>query len=168
MPLVKTAPKPPPRRTPRETAPQVPARQTRAQKRYEGLQGISQFAGVFCLSRGWYADAGAIGIHGPGLCREAVNIAEMHEPVGKVLDYLAEAGPYTGFVLALVKLGAQIAANHNMVNPEKMTGLDVMPPELLEARAKREFLELQKLAEEEQRKLAEEMAAASRNGDSPS
>jgi hypothetical protein len=91
----------------------------------------------------WFADAGAIQIHGPNVARETASLADQDERIGKGLDYLISAGPYAGLLTALLPLGMQIAANHGRIDAKAASGLGgVMPPEMLEARVKADMAKM--------------------------
>lgn len=181
MPLTKAtgAPAAPPRRgAPRASQASIQAvsRETpRDEARKEGLTGIGQAASAFLLMRGQYADAGAIGVHGPRLIRETVALARQNEPLGRALDMLSQAGPYTGIAMAALPLIAQIAVNHGRIEAGKAMGIQgVMSPAALEAQAKAELAEIEsdalRMQHEAEKQLAdlkterENIMAESRNG----
>lgn len=124
--------------------------QARTQVRAEGLEGISQLAGFGCLVRGWYADSAAIGMHAPGICREAALLAEKNEGFGRVLDYLTEAGPYMALLTAAMPLAMQVLVNHDRLDASSLNQFGVVPKQTLESRAKRQMAELAQAALREQ------------------
>lgn len=148
-------------------APSAPARRTgrasssvsretsgvslRDRNREEGLTGIGQAVSMFLLMRGEYADAGAIGIHGPKLVHETVALARSNEPVGRVLDMLSQAGPYTGLIFAALPLVAQLAVNHGRIPADKAAGIQgVVSAEVLENKMKAELATMELAALQEQ------------------
>lgn len=134
-------------------SPKTPARKTPARSqgirtapdpgsaRREGLSGYAQIASLFCVSRGWYADAGAIKAHGPRLIDETVKLAAENESVGKSIDYLCAAGPLTAVIAAALPLFMQIAANHERIDASAVSG--VLPPDLLEKQVKNDVMRMQ-------------------------
>lgn len=88
---------------------------------------------------GNYADAAAIGMHGPPISAEIVNLADQNERIAKAVDYLLEAGPYAGLVTAVLPLVLQLLANHNRIPADKVPG--VLPPEALAAKMQAEVSE---------------------------
>jgi len=145
---------------------------TQSQARYEGLLGVGQIGSAICVMRGLFADAGAITLHWPNVSRETVQLAAQNEQIGKAVDYLISAGPYTGLLLAALPLGLQIAANHGRVDVDQVSGISgVMPPAALEAKVKAEAQQLKARlmreaqdAQAESDRLTREMAAQSQNG----
>jgi hypothetical protein len=106
---------------------------------------------MFLLMRGEYADAGAIGIHGPKLVRETVGLARSNEPLGHVLDMVSQAGPYTGIIFAALPLLGQLAVNHGRIPAEKAAGIQgVVSPQILENKMKAELAEMELQALQEQ------------------
>jgi hypothetical protein len=134
----------------------------RSKERAEGLEGWLQVASIVCISRGWHADAGAIGIHGTKLAEETARTAENAEPLGKVLDFLAMSGPYAALMGAALPFVAQILMNHHVI-PEAMALEGVVPPAMLEAQVKAELAEVQlsalKAQQDAETRLSEARAA---------
>jgi len=133
-------------------------------ERREATQGVFQLAGFGCIILHQYADAGAIGMHADGIVNELVSLSEKHEGVGRVLDYLGEAGPYAGLIVAVMPLALQLAANHGLVKAELISGAGVVPPAALESQVKADMarqasqaLKAQQEAEAELRALAAQM-----------
>lgn len=155
------------RSAPRKSAVSSQPAITQTEARQQGLLGLGQIAGAICVMRGWYADAGAIGLHWPNVSRETANLAAQNESIGKAIDYLNNAGPYAGILTAALPLALQILANHDRIDADKITGLDVMPPAALEAKVKanmeRQRAEVMKEAEDAKRE-AERLTAATQNG----
>jgi hypothetical protein len=133
--------------------------QSKTAARIEGLQGIGQVIGLACIAKGQYADAAAIGTHGPNLYNEVAKLGNQYASVGKVLDYLTEIGPFAGVVGAALPLVLQIMANHGKVKPTGLANFGVVPPALLEAQAKKEAAELAKQAIRAQQEAEKEIQA---------
>lgn len=149
----------------------APAGSSRLAAREEAANGIFQLAGFACIVFKQYADAGAIGNHSAAISHEAAKLAETNEGVGKALDYLMEAGPYAGLVTAMLPLAMQLAANHNMIKAEYVSGAGVVSPDALTAQVKadmarhaQESLIAQKTAEKELAALKSERDAMNSNG----
>jgi len=130
-------------------------------QRRENVTGIFQLAGFACIIMHQYADAGAIGMHSPPVVDELVALSEHNESVGKMLDYLGEAGPYAGLIVAVMPLALQLAANHRLVKAELISGAGVVPPAALESQVKADMarqaaqaLRAQQEAEQELARLA--------------
>jgi hypothetical protein len=104
--------------------------------RKEAAQGVAQLAGFGLIVTRQYADAGAIGLHADPIIGELVALSDTNERVGKALDYLTEAGPYAGLVIATLPLVMQIMANHGMVKAELVAGSGVVPPQMLESQVR--------------------------------
>lgn len=144
----------------------------KGQERSEGLRGWAQIVSIGCLAKGWYADAGAIGIHGPTFCDEVARLGENDERIGKGLDWLAMSGPYAALMAVSMNFGLQLLVNHGRMNaPAGMDG--VLPKEALEARVKAEIAKAQAAALREQQQAEQELAEAqsamaSMNGDGSS
>lgn len=91
-----------------------PAQSTRA-KREEALNGLGQLAQAPLLATKQYADAGAIGLHWPGISTELATLAESQPAIAKFVDPLIKAGPYTGLVMAILPFATQILVNHGRI-----------------------------------------------------
>ena len=164
---------PPKRSTPKtSSAPQQATGLTpRDQTRKDNLMGVLSAGSMFALMRGYYADAGAISQHGPKVATELVLLGKNNEPIGKVLDLLAQAGPYTGIVFAVLPLAAQLAINHNRLDASKVSGINgVTTKEALEAQVKAEIqeaeLEALKEAQDRQANVAKLRAEVGEQHDS--
>ena len=132
--------------------------------RHEAATGIFQLVGFGLIVTRQYADAGAIGMHSGPITDELVKLSESNEPVAKALDYLTEAGPYAGLIVAVMPLALQIMANHGLVKAELVGGAGVVPPAALEsgvradmARQAAEALRAQQAAEAELATIAASM-----------
>jgi hypothetical protein len=146
MPITASAPAK--RGTPRQSsATRVPVSVSNA--RLDGVNGIFQLAAAGCVMKGWYPDAAAFAKHGPNVARELVSLGEQQESVGKVIDYLCAAGPYTAIITAILPLALQIAANHNAVSATSVSGFGIVSPKILEEsfKAEAELAELRMLSE---------------------
>lgn len=112
-----------------------------------------------CIARGWFADAAAIGIHGPKIAPEVAKIGDQVEQVGRILDMLTKTGPYTALIAAVLPLAVQIAVNHNVMKvPPGMAG--VMPPAALEAQIQAELVEMELVAVVAQREAEQRLITA--------
>ena len=153
MPLTQAQPSSPTRKTAPKTsaAPKQASGLTpRDETRKDNLMGVMSAVSMFALMRGQYADAGAVSQHGPKVAKELVLLGKSNEPIGKALDLLAQAGPYTGLVFACLPLLAQLAVNHGRIEASKIGGIPgVTSKEALESQVKAE------LAEEELKQLQE-------------
>jgi hypothetical protein len=154
--VITRAPSAPARKPQAARKPAQPAEpaKTRAQVRAESLNDYFKAGALFAVVRGWYADAGACQIHGPGISREVAIMAEGNDKVGKLVDYLTEAGPYMGLATAVLPFVFQLAANHGRIDAKKIPpGLGIVDPAELESNAK-------KAVAEETARLEAEMAMA--------
>ena len=153
MPITQAQPSSPVKKTAPKTsaAPKQASGLTpRDETRKDNLMGVMSAVSMVALMRGQYADAGAVSQHGPKVAKELVLLGKNNEPVGKVLDLLAQAGPYTGLIFATLPLLAQLAINHGRLDANRVGGIPgVTSKESLEAQVKAE------LAEEELRQLQE-------------
>jgi hypothetical protein len=136
---------------------------TIADQRADAVDGIFQLVGLGCIMVGQYADAGAINMHGHDISVEIADLAEKNAPIANVIDNLLQIGPYAGLVMAVMPLAMQLLANHKVMSAEKMTGMNVVKPEILESQVKTqmarqaiEALQAQKEAEEELARMQEE------------
>jgi hypothetical protein len=162
MPLSQAPAAPPRAKTPKTsgaTTAHVSRETPRDKIREESLAGIGQAISMALLMRGNFADAGAIGIHGPKVVRETVAMARNSEPVGRALDMLSQATPYTGLIFAGLPLLAQLAVNHGRIPPERAAGIQgVVSPQILENKMKAELAEMEMQALREQREAEEQLA----------
>jgi hypothetical protein len=104
--------------------------------RAEAVNGIFQLGQSFLLMAKQYADAAAIGMHGPAISNELVALAETNETIGKGIDFLMTAGPYAGLVTATLPLVLQIATNHGRIPVVGIPG--VTDPKTLQAQMEAE------------------------------
>lgn len=140
------------------------APKTKDELRQEALDSVLQIAQFGCLAFGQFADAGAIGYHGRPITAELVKLAENNSKVASKVDLLIEVGPYAGIVAAAIPFLAQLLVNHGVFKPHQLANAGVVSPETLEAEMKTEMMQRamdairkQKDAEEEMRKMQEEM-----------
>jgi hypothetical protein len=132
----------------------------RDETRKDNLMGVMSAASMLALMRGNYADAGAVSAHGPKVAKELVLLGKTNEPVGKVLDMLAQAGPYTGIIFATLPLLAQLAVNHGRIEASKVSGIPgVKPKDVLEKQVKAELAEEEMRQHQEIKAMEESIAA---------
>lgn len=143
------------------------------EQREEAVNGVFQLGQLGLVMFGQYADAGAIGMHGPPIAHEVAELAKNNSQVAKGVDLLLQVGPYAGLVAAIMPLVLQLMANHEVIPADKMSGANIVKPEVLEsqiktqmARQAMEAMRAQQAAEQELADLQKEMAAA-RNGAEP-
>jgi hypothetical protein len=63
------------------------------------------------------ADAAAINASAPDIARAVADLAEKNERVARVLEKLAEVGPYGALIAAVAPLAFQVATNHGLLPP---------------------------------------------------
>lgn len=143
---------------------------TKAELRQEALNGVMQVGQLACIAFGQFADAGAIGMHGPQLVSETLTLAENNSKIASKVDLLIEVGPYAGIVAAAIPFLAQLFVNHGLAKAEMFANAGVVPPDTLAEHMKtemmrkavqvqREQMEAQRRLHEEMRQMQEEMAA---------
>lgn len=138
--------------------------------RQEALDGVLQLTQFGCLAFGNFADAGAIGVFGPPMATEVVNLAKDNSKVAEKVDLLITVGPYAGLVAATIPFLAQLMVNHKVFKAEQFGNAGVMEPEMLETQMKTQVLhraaEVRREQMEAQEKLArlEEEMMANMNG----
>lgn len=126
----------------RETSKPAPGLNMKDEARKENVTGVFAAVSMVAIMRGNYADAGAVSMHGPKVARELVLLGKTNEPVGKVLDLLGQAGPYTGIIFVTLPLLAQLAVNHERIDGSKVSGIPgVMSKAALENQVKGELAE---------------------------
>lgn len=165
MPIVAA---PPPAKTAPRAKPVARTSGDRIKERSEALNGIGQLGQAGLVAIKQFADAGAIGIHGPRIAHEVAELAEDNERVAQILEPLLQAGPYTGLLMAVLPMVMQIGVNHGRLAPGPM---GTLPPATLSsriqaeiARAEVQALQAQKAAEQESRDLQAEIAKARNDG----
>lgn len=166
---LSSAPKSPPRSARSQMTSEANERRALRGKtaaREEAANGIFQLAGFGCIILRQYADAGAINMHGANISREVAILADQNEGIARGLDYIMEAGPYAGLIVATMPLVLQLAANHGLIKAELVAGGGVVPPAALESQVKAdmarqasEALKAQQEAETELALLASQMTA---------
>jgi hypothetical protein len=157
MPITQAPKSPGKSSTPRSSQASAPvvSESPRDKDRREGVEGVFSVASMVALMRGMYADAGAFSLHGGKIARETMLLGKSNEQIGKVLDILGQAGPYTGIIFATIPLVAQLAVNHGRIDADKAAGIQgVMSPAALEAKVKAELAEME-LEALKQQKAAE-------------
>jgi hypothetical protein len=127
--------------------------------RKEACEGILQIAQFGCMTFGLFADAGAIGFHGPPLINEAVELAEQNKTIAKRMDLLVEVGPYAGIIGVGIPFVAQILVNHGLIKAELFANAGVVHPEQLEADMKAQMMEKAMAAMNKQRETEERLMA---------
>jgi hypothetical protein len=93
--------------------------------------------------KGWYADAGALSVHGPKFVHELAALAEGNESVAKVVDYFVAAGPYTAIMATALPLIIQLGVNHGKISADAAGTGGILPPDVLEARVKSDIARMQ-------------------------
>jgi hypothetical protein len=142
--------------------------------RHEALDGVLQLGQFGCLAFGDFSDAGAIGVFGPPMVTETVNLARDNEKVAEKVDLLIKVGPYAGLIAAVIPFVAQLMVNRGIFKAEQFGNAGVMEPAMLETRMKTEVLRRAAEAQREQmeaqaalRKLEDEMLLQNANGEKP-
>jgi hypothetical protein len=151
---------------------------TKDELRQEALNGVLQLAQFGCLAFGQFADAGAIGMHGPPIVTELLGLAEQNAKVASKVDLLIEVGPYAGIVAAAIPFLAQLFVNHGVFKAEQFANAGVVTPEELESDIKTQMMRQAMAKMQEQERIRQEMeemraqfdaaqsaARASENGD---
>src|SRR5260370_1206115 len=140
---------------------------TQDELREEALNGLLQLAQFGFLAFGDFADAGAIGMHGPPMVTEAVALAKVNSKVAKKVDLFVEVGPYAGIVAAAIPFVAQLLVNHKIFRAEQFANAALVTPATLESQMKTQVMQRamaafreQQRVEEEMRNMQEEMAAS--------
>jgi hypothetical protein len=151
----------------RATATAQKAATGKAKEREEALHGVIQLAGMGLIIAGQHADAGAVNMHGPGIAHEFAQLADKNEKVGRGIDYITEAGPYAGVIMAVMPLALQVLTNHGILKAEALAGAGIMHPDAIAAQVKadlarqaQEAIKAQRMAERELHEMAKERAAA--------
>lgn len=155
------------------TIPDSAPEKTKAELRQEALNGVLQVGQLAAITFGQFSDAGAIGMHGPKLVSETVQLAENNSKVASKVDLLIEIGPYAGIVAAAIPFLAQLFVNHGMVKAELFANAGVVPPDHLEREMKLTITRRAMEAQREQMRMEAELQAemeefmASQNGQNP-
>lgn len=135
--------------------------------RREALTGLAQLAQVPLVAFRLYADAGAVGLHAPGIAREIAVLAETQPQVAALVDPLIKIGPYAALIAVTVPFLAQVGVNHGRI-PAGTAGS--VPAVTLTAQveaglaqAELEALQVQAAAEAEAARLREQIAESRRH-----
>jgi hypothetical protein len=133
----------------------------KASARAGALNGIAQTFQVPLVMFGRYADATALGIHGPAIVSQLVPLADSYERIAAVVDPLIKIGPFTALIAAVIPFAAQIAVNAGFM---RAGVAGTVPPVVLSAKmeaslakAEMEALLLQKDAEQEAVRIRSEI-----------
>lgn len=135
------------------------AKSSKHAERHEAVTGFWQLAGFGCVILRQYSDAGAIGLHSPAITDELVTLADKNESIAKAIDYLSEAGPYAGLIVAVMPLVMQLAANHGIIKAELAGSVGVVPPEALSAQVRADMARTAQAALQQQQAAEAELAA---------
>jgi hypothetical protein len=145
----------PPRK--RATSSSVAPRKTQADKRTEAVQGLFDLGSFGCIMMGQYADAAAIGMHGPNISGEVAKLAAADERIAAWIDRLTQVGPYAGLIGATLPLILQVLANHKRLPADKMPSqLGIIPPEALEAKAQAQAMQVAAAIQQEAQQAMDE------------
>lgn len=137
-------------------------------EREEAVEGVFQLAQFGAITMGWFADAGAIGYHGPGIQREVMRIGAKYPKIGKKLDLLIDAGPWSALIAVALPLALQGLVNHGIFKAEQFANAGVVSPETLEYQMKATIMRQQMEALKAQREAEEELARMQEEMDQPS
>lgn len=155
-----SAPKPKPApRTPRKPAAPAPPSPHIA-RRAAAVANLFEFAQMGSVFKGWYADAAAYAMHGPGVSQKSAELAETNTWVAKGIDLLDLMGPVLGIAEIFLPLGLQLAVNHKRLPAEPLANMGVVPPATLEAQAKAAIARQQLEAVKAQHAAEAELEAA--------
>jgi hypothetical protein len=132
---------------------------TLQEKRTEAVGGLFQLAQYGCIAFGQFADAGALGMHGPNMAKEIVALADENSKVASKVDLLIEIGPYAGIVAAGLPFILQILVNHGILQAERCANAGVVTPQTLDSQMKTQMMRQAMEAMQEQQRIEEEMRA---------
>jgi hypothetical protein len=141
----------------RKTAPAAKPAPLPPPSRETELTGYLQVGSLVCVMKGWYADAGALSVHGPAFVHELADMAEHDEKVAKIVDYFVTAGPYSKLLAAALPLILQFGVNHGRISADAAGSGGIVPPETLEARVKADIARIQAEAIREAREAQAEL-----------
>lgn len=159
---------PPKRRTPNTRAAKTPVAPTpemapsKAEYRERGLNGLAQLGMGLCSITGLYADAATISQFFPPISHELAKVADSNETIAKPIDFLIEIGPYGALIGVVMPFAMQVAANHGWIDASRLAGQGVMPPAVMEARAKAQMLQMAAEAKRAQNEALAQAQAAQR------
>jgi hypothetical protein len=163
------ASKTPPRKATPKAAP-IHSTLTITEQREEAANGFFQMAGLGCIMFGQYSDAGAVSMHGPNISAVAAKMATTNELIAKGLDSFLTVGPYAELIGVTLPFIMQLLANHKVLPADKLSGANVVAPEMLESQVKTQMaqqamqqMQMQQQAEAELQAMRDEMKA-SQNG----
>jgi hypothetical protein len=144
----------------------IDATMARIDSRREGLVGLAQIGAFFATIQGRFADVGTINMYGEDTCREVALIGEESALIGKGLDMLAAAGPYTKLLTTAVPMVLQFMANRGKIDWKAASQLGVMDPQLVAEKAKADIRAMAEAAAREaqlaQQRAAQDAARAAR------
>lgn len=153
----------PPRKAARESSATTVSGNTamsrKARERAEGLTGIGQLVYAGLLFAKQPADAGAVNKFWPAIAIETAKIADTNEKVAETLDKLNEVGPYSGLIMAVTPLIAQLLVNHNRVPAESVASLGVVSKSTLESEVQAEIMKAEMHAMQVELEIAEQRKA---------
>lgn len=148
-----------PPRTTRAATKAATQRSGKLAERHEAVTGLWQLAGFGCVIFRQYADAGAIGLHSGPITDELVSLSDKNEKIARAIDYLTEAGPYAGLIVAVMPLAMQIAANHGIIKAELAGSVGVVPPQALDSQVRADMARTAQAALQQQQQAEQELAA---------
>lgn len=128
--------------------------------RADGLKGMAQLLQFGLIGFRQYADAATVGIYGEKLCDELAELAETNSYIAAGTDFLIKAGPFAGLLAVVMPMTVQIMANHRLIKPASIPGVNIIPPEILEAQQKAELMRMQAEAVRKQQEAEREMREA--------
>lgn len=145
----------------------TPAPSPRISRREARENAVNEIGGGFALiaaMKGWYADAGTIGMHGPKFAHELALVADDNEQVGTFLDYLTQSGPWLGVIKVGLPMILQFAANHGRIDTAKLPAdSGIIEPKMLEERVKAEMRNASEKIRAEIRMLEQQTADMQRS-----
>ena len=116
----------------------APTSEARRKTWVDGITGFAQIGAAACLMAhqrtgdiAWQADALTIAGNAQPLAEAVAGVAEQNDQMGRLLDKICAAGPYTALVSVGVGLAAQIASNHGVKQAQAMGA--VSPQDLVKA-----------------------------------
>jgi len=164
MPIEPAKPAAPAAKT-RKITPAASPRQSRREARENAVNEIGGGLALIAAMKGWYADAGTIGMHGPKFAHELALVADDNEQVGTWLDYLTQSGPWLGVIKVSLPMFLQFAANHGKIDTSKLPAESgVLDPAVLEHRVKAEMLNASAKIRAEIAALEQQTADIQRDG----
>lgn len=159
---MKAATAPPKKTAARRQQAATVATTTEVDRRTQGLMGLGQLGQGLCLMTGQYADAMTVGQHWPNIAPEIAKLAGEHKWLADGVDIVIAVGPFGALIAAALPFALQIAANHRLIDAEKVVGQGVVPPAVLDAQMKARVAQMQATAMRDQQaamREAQEMQA---------